>query len=121
MLGGHEALAGVDLDVEQGETVAVLGPSGGGKSTLLRAIAGLQPLDAGSVAARRPCARRASRRTGAAFGLMFQDDALFPHRDVAANIAFGLRMQGAGRAEITRSGRRSCSRSSGSRGASTGP
>ena len=52
---------------------------------------------------------------------MFQDDALFPHRDVAANIAFGLRMQGAGRAEQASTGRRSCSRSSGSRGASTGP
>ena len=49
MLGGHEALAGADLDVEQGETIAVLGPSGSGKSTLLRAIAGLQPLDAGSI------------------------------------------------------------------------
>ena len=51
---------------------------------------------------------------------MFQDDALFPHRDVAANIAFGLRMQG--RAARSREhGWRSCSRSSASRGASTGP
>ena len=49
MLGDHDALAGVDLMVGEGETVAVLGPSGSGKWTLLRAIAGLQPLDAGSV------------------------------------------------------------------------
>ena len=84
--------------VEQGETVAVLGPSGGGKSTLLRAIAGLQPLDAGAMTLDgRALDGVPPHRRG--IGLMFQDDALFPHRDVAANIAFGLRMQGAGRAE----------------------
>jgi thiamine transport system ATP-binding protein len=99
-LGGHRALAGVDLDVEQGETVAVLGPSGSGKSTLLRAIAGLQRLDAGTVTLDdRPLEGVPPHRRGV--GLMFQDDALFPHRDVAANIAFGLRMQGAARAETT--------------------
>ena len=98
VLGGHEALAGVDLAVEEGETVAVLGPSGGGKSTLLRAIAGLQALDAGTVTlAGRDLDGVPPHRRG--IGLMFQDDALFPHRDVAANIAFGLRMQGKGRAE----------------------
>jgi len=97
-LGGHEALAGVDLAVERGETMAVLGPSGSGKSTLLRAIAGLQPLDSGSVTVDgRPLDGVPPHRRG--IGLMFQDDALFPHRDVAANIAFGLRMQGAARAE----------------------
>ena len=99
-LGGHRAMAGVDLDVEQGETVAVLGPSGSGKSTLLRAIAGLQRLDAGSVTLDdRPLEGVPPHRRGV--GLMFQDDALFPHRDVAANIAFGLRMQGVARAETT--------------------
>jgi thiamine transport system ATP-binding protein len=98
VLGGHEALAGVDLAVEEGETVAVLGPSGGGKSTLLRAIAGLQPLDAGAVTLdERDLDGVPPHRRG--IGLMFQDDALFPHRDVAANIAFGLRMQGKGNAE----------------------
>ncbi len=91
-LGGHPALAGVDLDVAAGTIVAVLGPSGSGKSTLLRAIAGLQSLDRGSIALDGgslvgvPPHRRG-------IGLMFQDDALFPHRDVAANVGFGLRMQ----------------------------
>ncbi len=99
-LGGHAALAGVDLDVEAAEVVAVLGPSGSGKSTLLRAIAGLQRLGAGSVTLDgRSLAGVAPHRRG--IGLMFQDDALFPHRDVAANVAFGLRMQGAKRAAQT--------------------
>ena len=73
--------------------MAVLGPSGSGKSTLLRAIAGLQPLDAGDVTLDgRSLAGVPPHRRGV--GLMFQDDALFPHRDVAANVAFGLGMQG---------------------------
>lgn len=92
--GAVTALAGVDLAVGAGKTVAILGPSGCGKSTLLRAVAGLQPLDGGRVLwdgadlAGMPVHRRD-------FGLMFQDHALFTHRDVAANVAFGLRMQGA--------------------------
>jgi len=95
MLGGHTALADVDLTVVGGTTVAVLGPSGSGKSTLLRAIAGLQPLDAGNVTLDgRSLDGVPAHRRG--IGLMFQDDALFPHRDVAANIAFGLRMRGIG-------------------------
>ena len=93
VLGGHAALAGTDLDVESGTTVAVLGPSGSGKTTLLRAIAGLQRLDAGAVTlGGASLAGVPPHRRG--IGLMFQDDALFPHRDVAANVAFGLRMQG---------------------------
>ena len=90
-LGGHPALAGADLEVPGGATVAVLGPSGSGKSTLLRAVAGLQRLDEGSVTLDgRPLDGVPPHRRG--IGLMFQDDALFPHRDVAANVAFGLRM-----------------------------
>ena len=90
--GRTRALDGVDLEVDTGEVVAILGPSGCGKSTLLRAVAGLQPLDAGEARwdgndlAGLPVHRRD-------FGLMFQEHALFSHRDVAANVAFGLRMQ----------------------------
>ena len=100
VLGGHEALAGVDLEIPGGSVVAVLGPSGSGKSTLLRAIAGLQRLDAGSITLDgRSLAGVPPHRRG--IGLMFQDDALFPHRDVAANVVFGLRMQGLPRSAAT--------------------
>ena len=90
--GATVAVAGVDLDITDGEVVCVLGPSGCGKSSLLRAVAGLEPLTAGAVAwdgadlANVPPHRRN-------LGLMFQDHALFPHRDVLGNVAFGLRMQ----------------------------
>ncbi len=99
VLGGHDALAGVDLEVAGGSIVALLGPSGSGKSTLLRAIAGLQRLDRGALTLDgQSLAGVPPHRRG--IGLMFQDDALFPHRDVAANVAFGLRMQGASRTAI---------------------
>ncbi|MFD7655186.1 ABC transporter ATP-binding protein [Actinosynnema sp. NPDC059797] len=96
--GAVTAVSGVDLAVADGEVVALLGPSGCGKSTLLRAVAGLEPPSAGRVAwdgadlAGTPVHRRG-------FGLVFQDGQLFPHRDVAGNVAFGLRMGGVGRAE----------------------
>ena len=91
--GAVPALDGLDLAVGRGEVLAVLGPSGSGKSTLLRAVAGLQPLDGGSVLLDGVAVDdRPPHERGV--GLMFQDHALFPHLDVAANVAFGLRMQG---------------------------
>ncbi|MEX2504231.1 MAG: ABC transporter ATP-binding protein [Egicoccus sp.] len=91
--GAHPAVDGVDLDVGEGEVVAVLGPSGCGKSTLLRAVAGLEPLTDGRIVLDgRDLGRlRPDQRP---VGLMFQDHALFPHRDVGGNVGFGPRMQG---------------------------
>lgn len=96
--GGRAVLDAVDLEVAEHEVVCVLGPSGSGKSTLLRAVAGLQPLDAGrvSLAGRDQGGVPAHQR---GVGLMFQDHQLFPQRDVAANVAFGLRMHGVAKAE----------------------
>ena len=91
--GETRALERAGLEVADGEVVAVLGGSGSGKTTLLRVIAGLQPPDAGSVELDgRDLAGTPPHRRG--IGLVFQDHALFPHRDVLGNVAFGLRMRG---------------------------
>jgi thiamine transport system ATP-binding protein len=88
----------VSLQVAHGEVVALLGPSGVGKSTLLRVIAGLLVADSGSVwvdghdVSNWPTHRRN-------IGLVFQDEQLFPHLTVAQNVGFGLRMHRVGRTE----------------------
>ncbi len=93
--GERIVLDRVDLTVDSSEVVALLGPSGSGKSTLLRVVAGLVSVDRGSVAidgddvTSLPTYRRG-------VGMVFQDDQLFGHLDVAANVAFGLRMRGDG-------------------------
>ncbi len=89
--GDHTALADLDLDVSDGEVLAVMGPSGCGKTTLLRVIAGLEDPQAGS-AAWDGTSLDGTPPYQRGFGLMFQDYALFPHRTVAQNVAFGLRM-----------------------------
>ncbi|WP_326798797.1 ABC transporter ATP-binding protein [Streptomyces sp. NBC_01808] len=95
--GARAAVDGIALDVADHEIVSVLGPSGSGKSTLLRAVAGLQPVAGGRVLlGGRDLAGVPAHRRGV--GLMFQDQQLFPHRDVGGNVSFGLRMHGASRA-----------------------
>ena len=87
--GDLRAVDGVDLDVAAGEIVALLGASGSGKSSLLRAVAGLEDVAGGEVAWNgRSMVRVPVHKRG--FGLMFQDGQLFEHRDVGGNIAYGL-------------------------------
>lgn len=92
--GSVHAVEGVSIAVAPGEVVALVGPSGCGKSTFLRAVAGLQPSsgrvlwDGVDLSSERVDRRR--------FGLMFQDHALFAHRDVVSNVGFGLKMKGVG-------------------------
>ena len=90
---GVEVLAGIDLEVDEGEIVVLLGPSGCGKSTLLRTIAGLETPTAGRVAW-AGLDLTATPPHGRDFGLVFQDHALFPHLDVAGNVSFGLEVAG---------------------------
>ena len=87
--GDLRAVDGVDLEVAAGEVVALLGASGSGKSSLLRAVAGLEDVAGGEVAwGGRSMVRVPVHKRG--FGLMFQDGQLFEHRDVGSNIAYGL-------------------------------
>jgi iron(III) transport system ATP-binding protein len=91
--GGHVVIAGIDLEVREGELVALLGPSGSGKTTMLRLIAGFEDADAGEIRLGNrivvhdgisvPPERRK-------IGMVFQDYALFPHLSVRDNVAFGL-------------------------------
>ena len=99
---GAPLLHDVSFELAAGEIVCVLGPSGTGKTTLLRIIAGLEQADGGVIFFRGadlgetpPHAR--------GFGFMFQDLALFPHRNVFDNVAFGLRMKNPApaRADVT--------------------
>ncbi|HEX4982614.1 MAG TPA: ATP-binding cassette domain-containing protein [Ilumatobacteraceae bacterium] len=90
---GTTVLDRVSMTVAEGEVVALLGPSGSGKSTLLRVVVGLVVPDRGTVlvdgvdVTAWPTHRRR-------VGMVFQDEQLFPHRDVASNIGFGLKMAG---------------------------
>ncbi|HOR16865.1 MAG TPA: ATP-binding cassette domain-containing protein, partial [Dermatophilaceae bacterium] len=91
--GATRAVDDVSLEVPSGTVMAILGPSGCGKSSLLRAVAGLEPLASGSVSfdgadlVRVPTHRRG-------FAMMFQDGQLFGHLDVAGNVGYALARKG---------------------------
>lgn len=92
------------LRVESGETVAVVGPNGAGKSTLLRCLAGLLPIDEGSISVDGTVLDDPSLDVHVApehrpVGVVFQDHLLFPHLTALDNVAFGLRARGMSRRE----------------------
>lgn len=97
--GDELVVDSVNLAVDEGEIVCLLGPSGCGKTTLLRLIAGLETPDRGEVwfAGKNLRGVPPYKRD---FGMMFQDFALFPHKNVFENIAFGLQMHGQNPDEI---------------------
>ncbi|MGQ3296353.1 MAG: ABC transporter ATP-binding protein, partial [Shinella sp.] len=99
--GAVMAVNGVSLSLGKGEFLTLLGPSGSGKTTTLRMVGGFEAPDGGEIringerADRLPPYRRDT-------ATIFQSGALFPHKTVADNIAFGLRMRGVPRNEIAR-------------------
>ncbi len=100
-MGEEVILHSVSLTMERGERLCLLGPSGCGKTTLLRIVAGLDPCHGGEVLFRdKPMKGLAPHKRN--FGMMFQDFALFPHRNVFQNIAFGLEMKKQTQREIQR-------------------
>lgn len=96
--GGTEVISGLDLTVRDGAFCTLLGPSGSGKTTLLQIVAGLETLNAGSVAVggRDISGLPPEKRN---IGVVFQSYALFPHLTAADNVAYGLVTRGVSRNE----------------------
>ncbi|EKO3984862.1 ABC transporter ATP-binding protein [Vibrio fluvialis] len=99
--GDNTVFESIQFDIQQGEFITLLGPSGCGKSTLLRSLAGLNPVDSGSIiVGGEEITHAAPQKRG--IGMVFQSYALFPNMTVASNIGFGLKMQGLDKATMAR-------------------
>ena len=99
--GGELAVDDVSLAVADGEFMVLLGPSGCGKSSVLRMIAGLEPITAGTVSIDGRVINQVAAKDRD-IAMVFQSYALYPHMDVYHNLAFGLRRRGVPPAEIDR-------------------
>ncbi len=97
--GTVEIIKGVDLDIQHGEFVVFVGPSGCGKSTLLRLISGLEDISAGTISIANRVVNDLPPKDRS-IAMVFQSYALFPHMTVRDNVAFGLKISGAPKAEI---------------------
>ncbi len=99
--GSDVVVRGIDLHIDDGEFLVIVGPSGCGKTSVLRMVAGLDPITSGSIlidgvpVTEVPCA-------ALTLGMIFQDPALYPHMTVAQNIGFPLKMSGQHRRSIRR-------------------
>ena len=95
--GDVVAVDGVDLAVQPGETLSIVGPSGSGKTTTLRLIAGFEAVDEGEISLRGTVVSALKTHVPPerrSVGLVFQEHALFPHKTVGENVAFGLHKHG---------------------------
>ena len=117
--GDFVALEDVNVSLPTGQLTALLGPSGGGKSTLLRIIAGLEKADTGTVNIEGIDATRMAPQKRNV-GFVFQHYAVFKHMTVAKNVAFGLEIRRKPKAEVARTGRRAAEVSCTSRSSRTG-
>lgn len=98
--GKTEVIHGVDIDIKDGEFIVIVGPSGCGKSTMLRMVAGLETVTSGEVRINDTCVndREPMDRD---IAMVFQNYALYPHMSVFDNMAYGLKIAGTPKAEIT--------------------
>jgi multiple sugar transport system ATP-binding protein len=99
--GKVTVIHGIDLDIKHGEFVVFVGPSGCGKSTLLRMIAGLETISGGEIRIGDQVVNDLPPRARD-IAMVFQDYALYPHKSLYDNMAFGLRLRGTDEAEIKR-------------------
>lgn len=96
---GHQAVKGLNLDTTNGEFIVLVGPSGCGKSSILRSIAGLEPISGGEIYLNK---RRIDTEKPASrdIAMVFQNYALYPHMTVYNNLAYGLKNRGVDKSEI---------------------